>query len=322
MMTDLTIRTRLIRRLAITAIAVAIAAALTLITWGRLDAETTVPGEEALKLVLEGLRAREAAITSAAADYTLEIEENQDPDVLASRDPDLGPSVPRRVTVGYWAFDHQNFYEDSRPVYPEGTEGMSFRAFDGQQGRYYDAAGEWGQEIPASWMSGSICAQSLIGPWLHVAHAYLPSEPTQSQLLLKANATVLDDAAEINGLRCYLLEAKHGELTERWWASPERGWLMLRYERTKHSPSDGTVVGKATWEIAECAQVNGVWMPTLLTSAGEHARPDGRALWGIRHKLALSYQSVNKPLPLTAFQPTFPAGSKYLTTEGTRIAGE
>jgi len=316
---------RLAPRLAAIAAAVTtIAVVAILVGWGRLaaGADATPPGDAALQTVLAGLQARDAAITSAAADYTLETEENQDPDVLAYRDPDMGPSAARRVIEGHWAFDRGSFYEDHRLVYPEVAEGPSFNAFDGRQGCFYDAGGKWGAEIPASWMKDSVCSQSQVGPWLYLAHNYDPNEPTQSQLLLKAKAAVVDDATDLSGVKCYLLEAKDGARTQRWWISPDRGWLTLKYERTGGAYNDEIVAGKSTWTIEDCAQVNGAWMPTVLTSQGGHTRADGRTLWAMKQKLTLTYQGINKPAPAATFQPAFPTGTHFMTTDGVHVAGE
>ena len=183
---------------AVAAVLIAAAVVAILLGWGRLavGAEAMTPEEVALQPVLAGLQAREAAITSAGADYTNELEESQDPEVLAYQDPDMGPTAARRVTEGYFAFDRGSFYEDRRLVYPEVAEGLSFTAFDGQHGRAYEAATKWGEEIPTSWMKNSLCSLSNVGCSLYVAHNFLPDEPTQSEALLKAKAAVVEDAAD------------------------------------------------------------------------------------------------------------------------------
>jgi len=322
---NLASRYRLAPRLAaIAAVVTTIAVVAILVGWGRLavGAEATPPGDVALQPVLAGLQARDAAITSASADYTFETEENQDPAVLAYRDPDMGPSAARRVIEGHWAFDRRSFYEDHRLVYPEVAEELSFNAFDGQQGRAYDAAAKWGEETPADWMSNSLTALSQVGAWLHLAHNFKLDEPTQGKLLLDAKATVVNDAADLNGVKCFLLEAKDGKRTECWWVSPDRGWLVLKHERSVGAYNDEIVARKATWTIQECAEVDGVWMPTVLTGLSEHTWADGRTLWRIKQKLTLTYQDVNKPVPATTFQPTFPTGTRVLGSSGIHVAGE
>ena len=128
-------------------------------------------------------------------------------------------------------------------------------------------------------------------------------------------------------MKCYLLQAERehalrGKVTERWWTSPDRGWLVLKHERTGGACKDEIVAGKVTSRIEDCAQVDGVWMPTVLTVQGEQTMADGRTLWVMKEKLTLTYRSVNKPIPADTFRPAFPAGTSVIGPDGIHVVGQ
>jgi hypothetical protein len=151
----------------------------------------------------------------------------------------------------------------------------------------------------------------------------------QYSTCLKAHCVVgtSGDAANHGGVKCYLLQTEredrlHGKVTERWWVSPERGWLVLKHERIASGNGGESVGGKLTRSIEDCAQVDGVWMPTVLTVKGEQTQPDGSSLWVMKEKLTLAYRGVNKPVPAATFRPEFPTGTKVIGPDGARVVGQ
>jgi len=281
--------------------------------------ETAGP-EEALQLVLANLRVREARITRLDADFRFEREENDEPDVVAYRDPDFGPVDPRQVWEGHFAFDGTRFVEEQRLVYPEVPGEYYSNSFDGEQGRYYRAAANWGCEVAPENMSTSIAGLSQVGARLKVAHNFKPDEPTQSQLLLDADAQVIGQE-KLGGLACYLLERVKGDRVQRWWISSDRDWIVVKYQRIRGPYDEQIVAGRATWTVEDFAQIDGLWMPTVLTGRGEHTRADGRTLWAIKEKLTVIYHGAKDPIPLTTFRPAFPTGTKVQGLEKAYVVG-
>ncbi len=268
------------------------------------------PAETATQAVLDNLRARELAIIRVNADFVYETEENTDEAVVAYRNPQMGPLVPRRVLEGRLLYDNKRFYEDQVTRYPVESGSYWFVAFDGQLARLYRESSGTGYEIDPAKRPRSMPPGSEIAGWLDLEPS-LTGQVTVSQYIARRGARRVDDA-EIAGLNCIVLEASADGDAERWWVCPDRDWIAVKHERT----SDGgpfapdIVSRKATWAVGEMIQVDGRWMPSLLTCEGGNTRADGRQVWGIRQKVNLIYHSARELFPEETFRPPFPPGTK------------
>lgn len=276
----------------------------------------------ALDVVLDGLRSREAAITSVSLRYTWEKQENDDPAVLAYRDPDEPPLAPRRVWTGCFAFDGARFYQDRRLVEPAGEEQWQFSAFDGARGRLYITPDfRHAFEVLPNKLD-TVALYTDIGIWLGLAHHFKPDEPTHSQRLLSADARVVTDSAQIGNLRCYLLEATRRDGPERWWIAPDRDWIVVKHEHSRGRWDDTILAGRTATTVDDFVRVNGSWMPAAFTRQSQCDYADGKVRWFTRNKLRLTYESLNQPLPVETFQRAFPAGTLVFGVLGSYIVEE
>jgi len=278
--------------------------------------------------VVAAMQARDAKTTSLGSNCELETQEFSDAVLEARRDPDLGPVVPRQVWTGRFVFDGDRFYEEQQCTYPESSAGkLTWRAFDGRLGRHYDAASGIGAEVAPEKMSDSAAGGSQVGAWLYLAHDVKPGEPTESNLVVKSEAVLKDPEVTLDGLRCYLLKATKqtdkGNYERRWWVAPERDWAVVKFEGITRFPWDDLIASRGlTRHVESWAEVNGVWMPTVVTHRIEVTLTDGRTVLLKGDKLTMTYQSVNTSLPLTTFQPTFPTGMLVAGRAETYVAGK
>jgi hypothetical protein len=276
----------------------------------------------ALGLVLDGLRSREAAITSVSLRYTWEKQENDDPAVLAYRDPDEPPLVPRRLWTGSFAFDRARFYQDRRLVEPTGQNQWQFSAFDGARGRLYITPDfRYAFEVLPDKLD-TVALYTDMGIWLGLAHHFKPDEPTHSQRLLSAGARVVTDSARIGDLRCYLLEATRRDGTERWWIAPDRDWIVVKHEHSRGRWDDTILAGRTATTVDDFVTVNDFWMPAAFTRQSQSTYADGKTRWFARNNLRFTYESLNRPLPVETFQRAFPAGTLVLGVLGSYVVGE
>lgn len=278
------------------------------------------------QIVISGMQAREAKITSLSTDYELETQEFTDPALEARRDPDLGSVMPRQVWNGRFAFDGNRFYEEQQLAYPTAGK-TTWKAFDGNLGRYFDSATSTGMEVAPEEMDSSAAGGSQVGSWLYVAHNFASGERPESDLVVRSEAAVEDSEVSLDGLRCYLLEAAkqtEKESYERhWWVAPERDWAVVKFEGITFLPGDSLIASrKLTRQVESWTEVNGVWMPTTITHKIEVTLTGGRTVLVKSDKLTLTYQSANTSLPLTVFQPPFPAGTLVAALSGTDVVGE
>jgi len=282
-----------------------------------------------LRVLVAGLKAREASATTAQVHFVKECYYTTDSSTIDAFD-DAGQRAlfrqPPSLFHFFWAADGTKARQEEKRILPESSPHHKMVTYDGQRILRWDVGAPTATQYPGEQEGVPYSAGAF---WLQLSIG-VPRRPAfwpLSEAVQGRKASVVAEE-RIGDVRTYRVDGagERADMSESWWIAPDLGCLVVRNERRKARPDPRAAI--TSWRHVVMVERivkagDGLWVPSVVRDVAYVSLREGRETWSRMQRYSSLSLEINRPVPATLFDIRLPLGTKIINPgeTGFRVVG-